>query len=137
MRKKRKTIVLLAAAALSLLLGLLLLQPEGRVRRFVAAHGEALEAGMAAGHGVPARIGIKYCNTWEGKHSMTEFILFSRGGTYYGCYHSPDDVPLAFQNADVELLANGPDSWVWQAEGDNHGATSKIRDKWYYFTASF
>lgn len=136
-RVKRKSIVIPAAAALIILLGVLLLQPELRVRRFVAAHGEEIEESMAAGHGISARIGIKYFNTWEGEHDMTEFILFTMGDTYYGCYYSPDDVPLPFQNTDVELSQDGHDYWEWQAEGDNHGATEKIRERWYYFEASF
>ena len=136
-RVERKSVVITAAAALIILLGVLLLQPELRVRRFVAAHGEEIEENMVAGHGISARIGIKYFNTWEGEHDMTEFILFTMGDTYYGCYYSPDDVPLAFQNTDVELSRDGHDYWVWQADGDNHGATSKIIDHWYYFEASF
>jgi len=133
---KAKPILILAAVILILLLMVLLLQPELRVRRFVAAHGDEIEESMAAGHGISASIGVKYFNTWEGEHSMTEFILFTRGSTYFGCYYSPDDVPLAFQNTDVELSQDGHDYWEWQAEGDNHGTTKKIREGWYYFTAS-
>lgn len=68
---------------------------------------------------------------------MTEFVIMSWGNTYYGCYYSPDNVPLAFQNTDVELTQNGHNYWEWSAEGDNHGETSKIMDCWYFFKASF
>jgi hypothetical protein len=76
-------------------------------------------------------------NTWEGEHSMVEFLVTTRGDTYYGCYYSPDDVPLAFQNTAAELTQCGHDSWKWSAEGDNSGKTMKIMDHWYYFEASF
>ena len=91
--------------------------------------------------GVPADdavlFGYKYVNTWEGEHSMVEFLITTRGDTYYGCYYSPDDVPLAFQNTAAELTLCGHDSWKWSADGDNAGKTMKIMDHWYYFEASF
>ena len=80
--------------------------------------------------------GYKYANTWEGEHAMVEFLISTRGDTYYGCYYSPDDVPLAFQNTVADLTQCGHDSWKWSAEGDNAGKTMKIMDHWYYFEAS-
>ena len=68
---------------------------------------------------------------------MTEFIIMNIGSTYYGCYYSKDDVPLPFQNVDVELVQINDNKWVWQAQGDNKGSTSKIMKNWYYFEASF
>lgn len=68
---------------------------------------------------------------------MLEFILFTRGDTYYGCYYSYDNVPLAFQNTEAELTQNGHDYWDWSAENGSHGFTSKISDHWYYFEAAF
>ena len=52
-------------------------------------------------------------------------------------YYSPDDVPLSFQNCNIALIGDGKGGWTWSAEGDNHGRTKKIFDKWYYFEASF
>lgn len=115
--------------------------PQLRVNLFVHSYHELIEEGLANGNGVPADdavlFGYKSVNTWEGSHSMTEFIIISYGDTYYGCYYSPDDVPLAFQNADVELTQDGHYYWEWSADGDNHGSTSKIMDHWYFFRASF
>ena len=68
---------------------------------------------------------------------MLQITLIARGDTYYGCYYSPDDVPLAFQNSDVPLVQNGHERWEWEAEGDNHGSTERISEKWFYFEASF
>ena len=115
--------------------------PQVQVNLFVHLYHEQIEEGLRINAGVPdddaVLFGYKYVNTWDGKHSMVEFLINSRGGTYYGCYYSPDDVPLAFQNADAELTQCGHDSWKWSAEGDKHGKTMKIMDHWYYFEASF
>ncbi len=92
---------------------------------------------MAAGEGIPANLGIRSFNQWTGEHEMVEFTLFAFGDTYYGCYYSPDGVPLGFQNTQQELILDGDGSWTWQAEGDNHGLTRLISDRWYYFEASF
>lgn len=115
--------------------------PKLRVSLFVHSYHELIEAGLAAGNGVPADdavlFGYDYVNSWEGTHPMTEFVIMSYGDTYYGCYYSPDDVPLAFQNTDVEVTQGGHNYWEWEAEGDNHGSTSKIMEHWYFFKASF
>ena len=115
--------------------------PRLRVSLFVHTYHEWIEEGLTAGHGVPADdavfLGYEAVNSWPGPHPMTEFIITSRGSTYYGCYFSPDDVPLAFQNTDAELTQSGHDSWQWYAQGDNRGETSRITDRWYYFKASF
>ena len=115
----------------------LVLTPSLRVRTFIAVYSDSIEDSMSAGHGISAALPVKSFNSWEGEHNMTEFILFTFGDTYYGCYYSFDDVPLAFQNTEVELIQNDDTSWIWNAEGDNHGETSKIKDNWYYFSASF
>jgi len=110
--------------------------PFLRVKVFIILHHEKIEAAMEDGHGVPF-LGYKSVNSWPGDHPMTEFILFALGDTYYGCYYSPDDEPMAFQNVPVVLTQNGHEYWVWQAEGDNHGATQRIRENWFYFKASY
>lgn len=115
--------------------------PKLRVVLFVKAYHERIEEGLKAGNGVPADdavlLGYKAVNSWNASHPMTEFIIMSYGDTYYGCYYSPDNVPLAFQNVDVELIQNGHNTWEWKADGDNHGSTSKIMEYWYFFKASF
>ena len=101
----------------------------------------SIEDGLKAGHGVPADdavfLGYKAVNSWDGAHPMTEFVIMSWGSTYYGCYYSPDDVPLAFQNTATEIMSKGNDCWEWSAEGDNQGETYKIMDYWYFFKALF
>lgn len=128
--------------AVILISGVLLVSnPQIRTNLFVRLYHDDIEEGLRMNAGVPADdvvlFGYKYVNTWEGEHSMVEFLITSRGDTYYGCYHSPDDVPLAFQNTEVELTQCGHDSWKWSAEGDNAGKTMKIMEHWYYFEASF
>ena len=115
--------------------------PKLRISLFVNTYHELIEEGLKSGNGVPADdavfLGYKAVNSWDSTHLMTEFIIMSHGSTYYGCYYSPDDTPLAFQNTDAELIPNGHDCWTWNAEGDNHGETSKIMNYWYFFKASF
>lgn len=86
--------------------------PKIRTNLFVRLYHEDIEESLTLGMGVPADdavlFGYKYVNTWEGEHSMTEFLIAASGfvpeSTYYGCYYSPDDVPLAFQNLDTVLV---------------------------------
>lgn len=115
--------------------------PKLRVTLFVTLYHERMEDNLLANNGVPADdavlLGYKSVNSWDGAHPMTEFIIMTYGDTYYGCYYSPDDVPLAFQNTDVPLLQEGKNSWNWEAEGDNHGSTTKIMECWYFFKAAF
>ena len=140
MKKKRKWIIAVIIV-LIVALGSVYSIPKLRVSLFVHSYHELIEDGLAGGNGVPADdavlFGYDYVNSWEGTHPMTEFVIMSYGDTYYGCYYSPDDVPLAFQNTDVEVTQDGHDYWEWEAEGDNHGSTSKIMEHWYFFKASF
>ena len=110
--------------------------PEIHAAQFVRAHQGELEEAYQTGV-VPAGIGYQVYNLWDGEHPMMEFILSARGSTYYGCYYSPDGVPLPFQNVDVDLAPTGQTEWTWKADGDNHGVTTQITDGWYYFEASF
>ena len=142
--KKRKWIWIGLTAVLIVCV-LILSDPQIRTNLFVRLYHEQIEEGLRINAGVPADdvvlLGYKSVNTWEGEHTMVEFLISASGfgseTTYYGCYYSPDDVPLAFQNLDVELTQCGHDSWKWYGEGDNAGKTMKIMDNWYYFEASF
>ena len=140
MKKKRKWIVAIIIV-LIVALGSVYSIPKLRVSLFVHSYHGLIEDGLAAGNGVPAAdavfLGYDAVNSWEGTHPMTEFVIMSYGDTYYGCYYSPDDVSLAFQNSDVKVTQDGHDYWEWEAEGDNHGSTSKIMEHWYFFNASF
>ena len=115
--------------------------PFLRVKVFIYLHHDQIEESLLDHNGVPVIWGVEAVNTWEGEHDMTEFILINRGlvsaSSYYGCYYSWDDVPLAFQNGNEKLVQHGHAYWKWQGKGDNRGATQKILDHWYYFEASF
>jgi len=141
MKKKMKKLLTILVCVLILFVMCFTSIPKLRVKLFVTMYHELIEDGLAAGNGVPADdavlFGYKYVNSWEGAHPMTEFVILARGNTYYGCYYSPEDVPVAFQNTDVELKQKSQTTWEWNAEGDNKGSTSKIMDKWYFFKASF
>ena len=137
MKKKRVIKITTIVLACLLLISAISIYaiPKLRITLYVHIYHNSMEKALNAENQAP--IGNINVNTWEGTHSMTEYIVMSFGDTYYGYYYSPDDVPLAFQNFDTELTQDGHDYWVWQADGDNHGATSKIIDNWYYFEASF
>lgn len=111
--------------------------PEKKVARFVNGHSAELLGYINSEQPIPEDLGVDGYDSWDGEHPMEEFHLFTRRGTYYGCYYSPDDVPFAFQNSELPLAAEGEGCWKWKGEGDNHGMTKKLADKWYYFEASF
>lgn len=136
--KHKKKIVIIVCLMIALICTFCT-NPRVRVKTFVNLNSQKIEDALNAGHGIPGRLGDLTFNTWEGTsgHSMLEFVLMSPGNSYYGCYYSPDDVPLAFQNVNVKLTQDGHDYWTWEDEGDNHGATSKIKDNWYYFESFF
>ena len=132
---------LFCAGALVFLLCLALshLTPEKRVARYVASHQSELQSSMDAyfHRGLPLShdSAIPAVNHWPGQHPMVEYILFTGSG-YYGFYYSPDDVPLAFQNAPISLEET-PTGWQWRGEGDDHGSTRRLSPHWYYFEAYF
>lgn len=132
---------LFCAGALVFLLCLALSQfaPEKRVERYVTSHLAELQAAMdddfLRGQPLSYDGAIPAVNHWPGQHPMVEYILFTGPG-YYGFYFSPDDVPLAFQNAPISLEET-PTGWQWQGEGDDHGSTRRLSPHWYYFEARF
>lgn len=140
-KKSRIRSVAVIGIVLLLVMAVIFSNPKFRTTMFVHSYHELIEESLALGHGVPADEtmfwGYEIVNSWDKEHKMTEFIISAKGDTYYGCYYSQDDVPLAFQNTEAELVQDGHDYWEWKAEGDNHGSTSKIMESWYYFEASF
>lgn len=141
MKKRLKLGVIVVICLLALTVISIYSVPQLRVTLFVNLYHELIEEGISAGNGVPSDeailLGYRSVNSWDNHHPMTEFIVMSIGDTYYGCYYSPDDVPLAFQNTDAELATRGQNRWEWSADGDNHGETFKIMKCWYFFKASF
>lgn len=153
-QQKKRTIILIAAVLVLIWVFLWLGSPLQRTKIFLHVHGEELqqrilEAALPGEDGrihggqpmIPANIGIHTFNLWPGEHEMLEFLISAKGiapaGAYYGCYYSYDDVPLAFQNANVTLIPAENGKWSWQGGGDNRGQTWKLWDHWYYFEASF
>lgn len=112
------------------------------VSAYVLEHQEELEQHMSAyfeeGENLSYKndVDVKTVNAWEGEHPMVEYLMPVARADYYGFYYSPDDVPLAFQNAEYSCEET-EDGWTWQGAGDNQGFTSRITDCWYYFEASF
>ncbi len=138
MKKATKTVIVTLVTILLLSAIILCCIPRVRVGMFLYCYREAIEDSLSAQNELPSPLhGCKKAHTWEGSHPMTEFHIMTIGDTYYGCYYSPDDVPLPFQNTGETLTQTGENSWQWQGEGDNHGYTAKINPRWYFFRASF
>lgn len=141
MVKKKNLIVIAVILLVAILVGWQLWAnaPERKAARFVAQNGSEFSELVDGGQAIPEAFNGVPLDVWDGEHRVYEFVLGSGTGErqYWGVYYSPDDVPLSFQNTDVQLLENGKESWTWQAEGDNHGTTQRIAPQWYYFEASF
>ena len=135
--KKRAVYIAIPEIVLILLCGLCFSGPEHKAVRFVEKNGADFSQLVSSGQALPPLFNGKEVTLWNGEHPMYEFTLSVWGDSYYGCYYSPDDVPLAFQNAGIALTDDGTGAWTWSAAGDNRGMTRKIADKWYYFEASF
>jgi len=71
---------------------------------------------------------------------MVEFHTGGSGlvpdSTYEGFYYSAEDCHIPFQNANFPIDVN-IDSGRWTGEGDNCGTSRRIREKWFWFQASF
>ncbi len=140
--KKKKRIVRIILWLVAFAVLFIWSSPEQRVSRFVAKNAEVLEESLGTdlSGGYPGGLGIQYYNCWgeDSGHPIGEFCFgpsILHGRQYYGCYYSPDDEPRGFQSVEVTLVPDGENRWTWRAEGDNHGMTKKIQDRWYYFEA--
>ena len=151
---KRRCMIVLVILVLGGCLWGFYSSPVLRVRVFLMQYQDMLEDRIYARGGdineveaeffanpMPVLSGIDQYVVWPGEHDMVEFHLFGSGlgsqTSYYGCYYSYDDVPLPYCYATIGLTQEGEAYWTWQGEGDNHGATRKLSDHWYYFEAHF
>lgn len=128
------TTVMILLTVMCIAISALSLNPKFRVSLFVFFNGERLERAIESGEGVPIIGGVDAMNFWGG--GMDEFILFTIGSRYYGCYYSHSGEPFAFQGVSAELVKTGENLWEWRLDG-NHGETSRICGNWYYFEAIF
>ena len=78
---------------------------------------------------------IRDIRYYDGEVPIVEFsYAASLSVPYRGFYYSPEDRPVGFQGANVELVAT-EGGWSWQDEGNNRGFTRKILPGWYYYEA--
>lgn len=84
-------------------------------------------------------------NNWDvscyPNSGMVEFLVSTKGfgasSTYYGFYYSPQNIPMGYQEQNVELLKNET-GWQWsEPNSDNQYYTEKITDNWYWFEMDF
>ena len=138
MKDRKRMLLCILLAFLLIGSAVIRFDPYVRAEKFVGRWGSRVEQSLAAGHGLPAD--LPEYDIRDGEHRVIEFTLIAWGlvpqSSYYGCYYSFDDVPVAYDpSAELEPVEEG--CWQWQGEGDNRGATRKIRDHWYYFEAAF
>ena len=111
--------------------------PEWRAAWYVIRHQTELQADMDAcflqGKTLSYNGSFLYVNDWPGQHSMVEYVFIEQGGRLYGFYYSPDNVPLAFQNAALPLEET-PDGWRWR-DGRGSGETRQLAPRWFLFSA--
>ena len=134
MKRTSVALVALASVILVCMTAYRLNTPEKQVDRFVERNSAQLAELLDADKPLPAELEEGH-HRRDGEHPMDEFIVVTIGSTYYGCYYSPDDVPLAFQNSGLELVDDVRGGWSWRAEGDNYGYTEQLAPCWYYFEA--
>lgn len=94
---------------------------------------------------------LRYQNGWTVNYyadapavpaaEIVEFAIGSSGfgsaASYTGFYYSPEDVPLGFQGAVLDLTESAR-GWTWQEEtGDNRQTIEKICENWYWYEARF
>ena len=138
MKKLRLGIVMVAVVALVSVFSYKLNAPDKLAERFVKNHSAEVEALVEAGDPLPEEVDGKPLDAWtEGEHPMYEVTLITISDTTYGCYYSPDDMPLPYQNTGLELVDDVRGGWSWRAEDETYGYTERIAPGWFYFDFHF
>ncbi|MCD7733467.1 MAG: hypothetical protein LUH56_08535 [Oscillospiraceae bacterium] len=144
---KRRIVAIVVAVVLGTvcLVGIRLgMNPKFQAWVFVARYGDYIEEKyenhIIITDGVPC-VSATYFGP-DYRHEMIEYTLSGFGiapsSTYYGCYYSPDDLPMAYAQMNYHLVKQSEGYWTWEEkDGDNHGSVAKIRDGWYYYSVSF
>lgn len=139
---KKKVISILVIAVL--MLGLIF--KDNLIRGYVSLRHEKLESyatQMLKGRKQPnENYGI--WKTWcSHEEDVVEFQTGAWGlvpsSTYKGFYYSADDTHKVFSvaNADAVHLEIDGDHASWTDGTDNHGTSVRIREKWFWYEASF
>ena len=138
MKKMRLAIVMVAVVALVSVFSYKMNSPDKLAERFVKHHSAEVEALAEAGAPLPQEVAGKQLDAWtEGEHPMYEVTLITIGDTTYGCYYSPDDTPLPYQNTGLKLVDDVRGGWSWRADDGTYGYTERIADDWFYFDFHF
>lgn len=113
--------------------------PKASVVRYVRAHQEDLQqfAGeLLQDPPLDRRASYKGW-TVDVYTEMVQFDTSAWGKNYRGFYYSPQDVPLGFQDTDMEFVPRDK-GWYWEeADGNNRMYTEKITNQWYWFDMHF
>ena len=150
MKKQRQHLVLILVGigvVLVIILSVLIFSgnKQKRITDFVMDNKTELESiALSYLHGDIATTkykGVEVDGLYSGEHSIVQFYCSGFGlapsTKYFGFYYSEDDIPVAFQNVDIDLTSTVVDEWIGNDGTDNGGLTKKITDGWFYFEAWF
>ena len=136
--------ILIFAIILILVLGFV--YRDRLIRSYVLLCNDALEAYAAELLDGAERRADSY-GIWKTsgypEDNMVEFLTggfgLAPGSTYKGFYYSADNSHKVFSAADASIapLKIDGDHATWTDGTDNHGSSTRIMDKWFWFEASF
>jgi len=119
--------------------------PERQIKNFINENSKELvtiaESYLNSDTTVKTYKGVKVEQAFRGNNDIVQFYYGGKGiapaSKYYGFYYSPDDVPVAYQNANCNLTDVSDDEWKWSDGTDNGGRTIRIMENWFYYEAWF
>ncbi|MDO4664300.1 MAG: hypothetical protein Q4A59_05390 [Erysipelotrichaceae bacterium] len=140
MKKKTGFICLILAMIIVVVVGAISLSnPKRKTLNYFHANKETLISDIEENETPTCSLDLTY-NYWNGEHPIVEYIVDNQGiapsSKYYGFFYSYDGKPVAFQNANIELVPISDTEWEWHGKGDNHGYVEFIEGNWYYFEAT-
>lgn len=138
--KKRITLGILLVCFLAGAAGMVMFQnPKTSAIRYVRANQAALQQfSEKLLQDPPVNRRTSY-NGWtaDAYTEMVQFHTSSQGKNYQGFYYSPQNIPLGFQEADMEFIPQ-ENGWYWEeSDGNNRMYTEKITDHWYWYDMHF
>lgn len=113
--------------------------PKAAAVQYVRAHHETLQQFSENLLQNPPLNGRSSYNGWtvDAYTQMVQFDTSAWGKRYRGFYYSPQDIPLGFQETEMEFVPRDK-GWYWEeADGNNRMYTEKITNQWYWFDMRF
>ena len=144
MKKWHKIIIAAVLLILAIYAVKYITNPERRIESFINNNDELVtiaEAYLYSETTIKTYKGVEVEDVFRGSNDIVQFYYCGYGiapsSKYYGFYYSPDDVPAAYQNVNLELSAVSDDEWEWLDRNYNGGRTIRIIKNWFYYEAWF